>query len=521
MIITLGACNPGDKGSADGGASSASAGTSATANQSESVISIPMQTHSYLMYPSGFNDSSNNTNNDSVKTHFVIDGKVLATPMDGTMAKAWPADDGALQMIMSNDNNDLYQLKGDSFDRIASDVTMVQIAPDNDTFCYVSDQTLYVRKLSGTESTRVADIKINLKNVDVEFSPDGKTLLYNDQSINDASEQTLWLYDGTLTKIGDNLIGMAVSNGGSDIYYYDKGQQALYHTSMNADKRTELVAGGDLNGAAGLTMINKDHTQLLYTIYSGTGTNYDSSVYITYFLNNDNEKVKLDGLNGSPHIPNTPFQSIEDPDKLTNQLYSVNNGGVYYFDDKFHIKKIAADTQGVQLAQNGKTLVYQRNNNLYRMDDWRKANAEQIASGISSTTFRASWMMTTDGSTVYYINSDKELYVVRGTAESEKIADNVNSMNLSHDNILFYITDMNENFGLGSLYACTSASDKERIADDVYIGLDAEVNTTIYLQAEDPTQTDFAKMKCDVYSAASGKNFEVIIKSVDLPDYRY
>jgi len=453
-------------------------------------------THSYEVFYDEDND----------KTHFVVDGIVLKPAINGEFGpyerygQVIVSDsDGMLRLVRSQDN-DLYQVKDGSLEWIASDVLTAFTTSDGNTFCYASKNGLYLRDWESDDASLISNDAINYLNV--LLSPDGKSVLYEVAVTNDVDDYELWLYNnGNKAKIvSGGVHGLAISNGGLDIYYYDRNNEAIFYTSSGSDEKTRVV-----DGIGQVQVLNNSHTQLIYNDFAG----YDNLGAI--FIENGKVIANHEGQFWFVRLAETTHFAGSNLEKLTERLYwFVNNDlsyELYYLNREHEFEKIVVGASA--FFHDNKTLIYIKDSNLYRTENFFENDCESVSSGVN---FFAS---TKNGDIIYYINDDNELCALKKDGEREKIADNVSSITLSHDDILFYVSDVSNN--LGTLYACTDENDKEWIADSVYYHLKSYSNVTMYMSAiENHAEIDYSKIyaRGNIYVAKSGKEFESILQGV-------
>ena len=437
---------------------------------------------------------------DSEKTYFVVNGDLITDSINGNINNVGYSTNSDTRLFL-NDENELYILlaKSKTLVKVASDVYGTSaLSGDGKQVLYVNDDgVLYQYDVSRGEKTKIVDDVSDLK-----LSPNGKAILYSVMDDED-STSTMYVYiNGEKEKIGDELFPLTISDDGKDIYYYNSEKGAVYYTSYGSDDKKKIQSGA----IASYPISNSSNTQIIF------GLGNEKGDHVTYFSEKGGDAIKISGVKGSyifRVFPSWEPVPVKYPnDVLTDKYYRDSEGTILYLDSKFEIEKIAGDTGfSSMLSSNSKIMVCIRNDNLYRYDLSKGAESEKIASDVLA------FDISRDGSTIYYINDDDELYMLKGKNEPVKIASDVGSIKVSHDDIPFFMTDISSKTNTGTLYAY-NGKEKVKIANDA-TRLGTTSRTTFYCVYND--DDDY-----DVFMTKSGYNkFSLYIKGIALTNVHY
>ena len=438
--------------------------------------------------------------NDSEKTYFVVDGELIKDSINGTVNNVGYSYSSDTRLFI-NDEDELYIMlaKSKTLVKIANDVFgAIILSGDGKQVLYTNDEgVVYLYDVSRGEKTKIVE------DIDsVKLSPNGKTILYAVMDEEDGIS-TMYLYiNGEKEKIGDGLFPLTISDDGKDIYYYNREKEAVYYTSYGSDDKKKIQSGV----IADFPSSNTSQTQIIF------GLGNDKGDHSTYFSEKGGDAIKISGVKG-PYMyrvfPSWETVPVKYPnDVLTDRYYRDSEGNIFYLDSKLETEKIAGDTGfSSMLSSNSKIMVCIRNDNLYRYDLSKGAESEKIESDVLD------FDISRDGSTIYYINDDDELYMLKGKNEPVKIASDVGSIKVSHDDIPFFLTDISSKTNTGTLYAYTG-KEKVKIASDA-TRLGTTSRTTFYCVYND--DDDY-----DVFVAKSGYNkFSMYIKGIALTNVFY
>jgi hypothetical protein len=197
----------------------------------------------------------------------------------------------------------------------------------------------------------------------------------------------------------------------------------------------------------------------------------------TYAIIKGKEKITLSGAINSFILPDSTRDSddIIGVKSFANTLYRSGDE-VIRIDNKFEASSVAKKINSIKtryLASDGRTLLYMKNDDLYKVDALNKnATAVKLVDGNV-----LNFVAVNKGSAVYFLNEDKELYYQKGKGKPTHIADDVTSSISSSglgaivgfkDKILYYVSDSE---------VCSTTGKKGKLVS----GIDEDV---VYLSAD-------------------------------------
>ncbi|HHW47941.1 MAG TPA: hypothetical protein GXX14_04895 [Clostridiaceae bacterium] len=415
--------------------------------------------------------------------------------------------DGSKAAILTNEHV-LWFVTTNEKKEVAEDVDSFTLSADGSTIAYLTDDggtaTLYVYDTSSGKKEKITDEA----GFFAVLSPDGKSIAYT--KIKSAADFELDGYikmgNKSPEKLGENTVCFALSNGGQYLYYfkYDNNtwDASVYAKKGNKETKLFSTSTNDLDDI--FFHFNRDLSQAIFS--------YDGK---SYLCKNADEKVKL--INADIIEIITPANSryvklfgdslpsvaygLED---LSNIVLLTDNNSLEYLNKKAETTTIETNCTQVQLSEDGKTLYYLYDGDKLIRKNLAKIDAaeEEIADDIMS------YVVSTDGSKVYYVNYIQELYYIRkGSSKPKKIADDVRDDSLcitSDGNVALYLADYNN--GLYTLYYSMNGGKKKKIADDVYKVM-TTTTSAFYLADSD-------KSGYDLYRSKNGTKFEKLKEEV-------
>ncbi|MDR0851479.1 MAG: hypothetical protein LBN36_03175 [Clostridiales Family XIII bacterium] len=407
-------------------------------------------------------------NEEDDETLVIMDGKLLSGKIDGNYNYTQGDLKNTLRVLLDYENT-LWLIKDNKVSELVDDVYSYEVSQDGTYVIYIDDDdTLYQLTVSSAKKTKIADDVSTFS-----VSPDGNTIAYAEY---DDGEYELFVsVSGKNSKVGNDLRPVAVSDSGKYLYCVN-GDGKLYVTSAGKDEKTKLSSE-----FAYLCAVNNDHTQIIFT---------DGDK--TYFVEKDGEKQKIGSSSNLSRI--SPIWASSASGSLLNTVYVDSDGKISIIDKKLESTKLASDASSIKMTKDGKTIFYLKSDNLYRIKVGKNAEAEKLANDVYS------YDITADGSYVYFINDDEELMFIKGSGEEKRIADDVRSLSVSHDDLLFYLNDYSDRSGTGTLYVSSNGKAGEKVADDVYRFYTYYNYTSYYVEGGD----DYL---ADIYTATSGKSF--------------
>ncbi|MBR3964785.1 MAG: hypothetical protein IKJ80_05215 [Clostridia bacterium] len=357
---------------------------------------------------------------------------------------------------------------------------------------------------------------------EVELSKNFDSILYTSIS-GEGEEKTTSLYlytDGENVKLASDMYPVAVSDNAKYIYAYSKEKTEEkddegdndYDFSFDLTSSTKytlymLTKDGEKTKIADefdrySQSFNKDMSQMLFTAADKA-----------YFYENGGEKVKI-ANNADSIYAMTPsaVASLEDFCGAPVIIYnsSSSSASIYRVEDnEAAIEKLASDVSSRYryLTNDGETIYFLKNGSLRRIsvDD---ASSDEIL--VKDGVIRI--LVSNDGENVYIVDKDDTLYYVDDSGETSRVADDVESVEMTIDGIVLY-TDEDD-----VLYYTEDGDKGEKIADDV-CEFEVTLGTVIYF-ADKNSSTGHASAfigddGTSFENVASGKEFRRISADYD------
>ena len=340
------------------------------------------------------------------------------------------------------------------------------------------DGVLSIYNTKNGDGTEIAE--------DVEWfcvSPDGKTVVY---LVNDDGDYITYLYKGKNSiELGEDLIPVAVSNGAKVIYCIDDEKGSL--CTVDTKGNTEKIAGDVYDDSF---FMNEDHTQMIFQA--------DGKWYATV---KGGEKIKLTSDYNFRIMTYQYAASFEDynidmityPTSDLRNCFVLVDGDISWMNNKWELTKAAKDVEEAYVSADGKTLVFLKDNGkLMKVTSKKLDKPVELAEDIWS------FMPTSDGSAVYYINDDDELFFQKGTGKAKKVSDDVDGGIVTPGDVFLFSSDE-------ELYSTKKGGKKVKQFDDIYDI--AMTGTTIYLW------TDYDDGEFTFSALTKGSKFKEILSN--------
>jgi len=408
--------------------------------------------------------------NNNVK--FTIDGRFESAQRSLDSSKAAVMTD-----LRGSSGGALWFVTTSKATKIADDVLTYRLSDSGSAVAYLTDYdsrnsvaVLYLYDAAKGSSTKIADDAMYAGGVmtGVSISPDGKTVTYIGDYDSRNNEYTSYIKVGARTaeKIDDNVYCVAVSNGGTTMYYVKvsgRGVESLHVKSGRSENR--LIS--EISSPTTL-WLNKDYTQVVF--------NQDERANIS---KNGGERERLynrtirdfllprgtqtrGGAGGGRVVV-----SVVGIRSLT-PLVGITSDGIVYIDNKYESNRISSSSDNPYrsvVSANGRKLLFITNNGHLASIDPTKPGADRSEVGRNVARFVAS----SDASTVYFVNEDNELYYVRGNGAPSKVADDVDgqlAMQWNSTRAFFIVDDTRSG---GELYFSNNGGARAKVSggDDV------------------------------------------------------
>lgn len=383
-------------------------------------------------------------------TQVVFDNK-KPVKIDGKISAQYVPDRTAV--VYTNEDDEMFYLKkGGKPKSVAKDVDGFMLSENGKRILYQSDDTVYAVDTGKTKGKSIgSDIRPSA------ISPDGKALIY-------VKDDELYLNTGKEKKLDLDAAEVtidAVSNKGRLIYYTKDSK--LYVMKPGKDAVT-------LGSGASSVEYNRDKTQLLYK--------EDGDTYLSV---NGKEGVKV--LNKSASGVLTPSRTIGQPKSLKNALVYAD-GSIYRLGKNSDASVRISRVSSYLLSQDGKTLIFSNNSNIYRATNLKKeSDSEPLNRGDEKEVYRTAFGR--DGKKVYYVTEDGDLMYVKGKSKPKKVTSDVSSIYMGFDNATcFMVKD-------GELYASKNGGKANKVK-----GLNDEVSSVSVTANSVIVQTEDAYYRC-------------------------
>jgi len=463
--------------------------------------SVAMETDSIAVFVD--NDQlfiSGNTNN-----RFAIDGKFesIQRNMDGGKAAIltdYDSRNGGTLWFVTTSNS--YHIADDVLEYILSDTgNGIAYLTDYDSRNDVA--TLYLVETSSRKSTLITEEAMYDGSMQgICISPNGKSIAYiSDYDERDNEFTGYMKIDGKgAEKIGSNLFAVALADGGRYLYYVklaDNGT-SLHVRSGRSDNR--LVS--DYRGLSSLSLkLNRDYSQVIFN-------DGDRS----YIAQSGGEKVRIGGTpirwfllpTWAQQGGNHRYVNVYGLRNFANNVIR-NDDGLAYLNSAFETNRISStadNSYSAIISNDGKTLLFLNNNGHLSAIDPTKAGAERREIARDVETFLAS----SNGKTIYYINDEDELYCVKGNGNPVKVSDDVYAYSLQmpiNSNRAFFLVDYRR--GSGELCFSNNGSKRTKVAggDDV-VGVMALPKAVYYLTIDE-----------DIFRSNGNERFSLFVEEVN------
>jgi hypothetical protein len=355
------------------------------------------------------------------------------TTIDGFLVTQQRNFDGTKAIMLVNNASDVFG-GGNSLYLIGDRVTFIANDVYSARFSYSGDGIAYVRDVIGMigELCLYRDGRTNI--IENEFtaygsyviSPDGKIISY---ALIEEGNMTAYLHDGRRKELGRDITPLAVANNARYVYF-NRNATLFVQRSDNSDTRENLGSGSYINA------FNKDLSQAVYTREGRS------------FISRNGERGSaLSGLVISFLLPRGTINNsmIIGISSFADTFYLDSENNVRRINNKFEVSgNVARGVTDAHLASDGKTVTYQRNDRISRIN----GSAENADPVDLVREDAMSFIATEDGKAVYFVTTDRELFYQRGTGRAVAVGDYLTGntfyggfFSLYKGNTLFYVSD--------------------------------------------------------------------------------
>ena len=373
--------------------------------------------------------------------------------------------------------------------------------------------TLYLYDTARKNKTQITDGASSLGFGDVfgiAISPDGKSVGYVADYDDKSYEFAGYIVtNGNRRKFGDNMLAVAISDGGKTVYYAkydaDDGNISLHVKSGQNDNRL----ASDADSIVGSVKLNKDYSQIIYTIHDDD--------YRTYISRSGAERERISGSMiwniilprdaQTRYYNNMTMVSVFGISDFSGFI-GVTSDGLSYYNSELEPDKIANSNNYIEMASvsnDGKTLHYRNSSNRLSSVRFTSSGAERTDIDKEVYSFAAS----ADGKSVYYVNGDKELYYARRGKTPVKIADDVlaGSLTLSYTgNRVYFLAEYRDDSKGGDLYYSNNGGRKIRVPGA--FGVNGLKST--------PTNIFYSTVNDEYFRSSGNEVFSLIYEEEDM-----
>lgn len=427
---------------------------------------------------------------DDEATYFILNGKEAKDSVPGCAYVCGFSSEFSV-IAVYNDDDEYFLVTNKGVTELGEDFNSLAVSFDGSVVGYIDeDDVLYSYNVKSGKTTSIAE--------DVEefvISPKGKSFAY---VVEDGDDYILYAFNGNKEiELGDDNYPVGLTDDCKYIYYYNNDKDALYVTNMKDDSNK---IASDIYGDY---LFNKDCTELMFTCDKGTFITKKGEDKIKISSSTDYTPLEYYvGLNYSYSSSSLicSFKSFSDH-------YFYIDEDIVYLDKKFESEKIVSGVYTSLSVNDNIDTVYYINSSdtLYSCRLTGKTEPEKIKSDIESAK------CVPGGKGVYFVNDEDSLYYKGGVKDPEKIADDVDSFDVTYDGICLFMTDYDYEDETGMLYYSKNGGDKTKIESDCF-DFSCDGNYTIYLNNYDYDSDDYT-CTYDVNIATSGVKFNTIIES--------
>ena len=378
---------------------------------------------------------------------------------------------------------------------IADDVVEYRLSDSGSAVAYLTDYdirnnvaVLYLYDAAKGTSTKITEDALCIGgNIQlVSISPDGKTVTYISDYDSRNNEYTGYLKvgDKAAEKIGDNMFAIAVSNGGTTMYYVKesgRGIESLHVKSGRNENKLISQISTDT-----MLWVNKDYTQLIFNQDGRTDISKNGGERERLYRNAIRNILLPQGTQRRSNATGGRLSVSVIGIRSLTPLLAITSDGIVYIDNNYESNRISSssDNQNFSvISSDGRKLLFMTNNGHLASIDPTKPGADRSEIGRNVAHFVAS----RDASTVYYVNEDDELYYVRGNGDPSKVADDVDgqlTMQWNSTRAFFIVGDTRSG---GELYFSNNGRARAKVSggDDVIMVLTTPTSVFYLLDGQE------------------------------------
>ncbi len=459
----------------------------------------------------------------SGKTSVVESGVLYDAAIEGNIVKKESSSDGTVTAVLTQ-YGDLQLIKEGTVTPVATGVENFVLSPNGAKIAYLKsaeealseestseEETAKKSKPSQEEETTEvlpageeefisADLSLFLYNcldgeekhienkvapTSISLSPSGNGVCYTKSDDDGKSFDGYVCRSGVYSAIGRNTYPVAVSDDGSILYYvkyeiYNDGR-ALKLFVKNGD--TEEKLGEYTDGNALSMYLNSTFSEAVFSV---TGKDGNFFLWKAEKEKNENsEKQKL-SVGFNPIYPKglnetTSGRAVVVPDEsFAVFAFCDNSGTASFIDKKFVCNSLSAKSDKFMIDTDYSRIYYVDSNEYLYVTDLKKYGTSSVASHVIG------FDITYDGKTVYYIDSDNELHSFSGSSD-EIIDNNVyhgeNGFCVTEGGYFYYLKDYN--YDSGTLYFLKNGGSSHKVEEAANVhDIIADKGDSIYFRAD-------------------------------------
>ena len=398
--------------------------------------------------------------------------------------------DKSLTVVKDKEAN-LFVVDGTELVKVAAEVDYYVVSNYGDTIDYITETEEGVGTLHLYNVSKKSDAVIAQKAFagDIVLSADGKSVAY----LSDCEVENNWLgifatvkgnvyvsKNGKESKqVAKDSVPLAVTDGGKHVFYIKDGEK-LYMDEKKLD-----------SGISSRVYFNQDYTEIVY--------NKDESAQYFRVRMKEPVKVKKGTFSGiyapenmviaSALTANSAYATESfGVDTFNEKLWCIDYSEAYFvFDKGKETEKLSSYLRQYQMAENGKSMLYQDGGELVLIPDIAKSrDGERVAFGLYNVE---NFVASKDLEDIYYYNMEDDELCYNKKGEGVHIADDAENFLYSDKyGVVYYIED-DELF-----YAGKTAKSKKIVCGEVVTSV-FELNGNIYFTFVEDDVYSIMKMK--------------------------
>ena len=450
-------------------------------------------------------------------------------------SSAFSMDKRKCVLMMDQEKNGpgtLYYYDGSEAKELSDDVFMFTISADGSGVAYLTDLkedysgTLHIYDASGDKSREVAEDA----GAYMILSPDGKSIAYisdltsaNNGNAVESFTSYVSVNGKTAEPLGSDALVIGLANDAKYVYYLqnETGWQSELTLYVQQGKTNKELGSSTLNMPF---TFNRDLSEILYAddgktyLSRATGDKeMAADCFLLYIYVPDNSQMS----NLSSYMNNFDFAMYNVTD-LTGQSYLYKDSDdlrVGYLDKEFNFSETGVIANIInrqtQWTADGKGLYYPDDNG--RLQYLRNVtNPDSKPVKIEDGPFAERFIVTSDQSTVYFVDQTGTLWIKKGYSDPVAVAEKVmdNSLTLASDGQgLYFIADSardeetNNESGTLSYLSGSPDAKVSRIADNVAYVTASKAGIAYYMFGE----MGQGRYMYEVFYSVDGKNFSSVM----------